>query len=287
MKLGVIGGTGVYQLDGLENPKHLNVETPFGHPSDSLIHAMYEGHDVVFLPRHGKGHRILPSEINHRANIYAMKEAGVEAILSISAVGSLREQYKPGDIVFPDQYIDRTKSSERHTFFGNGIVAHISFADPTCEQLRNQACKIARETAGHEIGVFEGGTYLNMEGPAFSTRAESHMYRQLGCDIIGMTSLAEAKLAREAEICYACMATVTDYDCWREGEEEVSVQTVLKVLADNSARAKTILQHVIRGLLLSPDCSCRHALANAICTERILIPDRTVGQLGVIISKYM
>ena len=291
MKIGVIGGSGLYDLEGLERIEAVSVETPFGKPSDPYMHGVIGGRDVYFLPRHGKGHRIMPSEINHRANIYGFKTLGVDCVISISAVGSLREEYRPRDIVLPDQFFDRTKKSLEHTFFGEGIVAHVGFGEPTCPVLRESIASCATRVleAGaseSDVRVHVGGTYVNMEGPAFSTKAESNIYRQLGCDVIGMTSLPEAKLCREAELCFHSVAMVTDYDCWHESEEDVTVDLVISHLIANSALAKTILQDLIPALPENRSCSCGSALANALLTERNAAPEATKQKLAPIVGKY-
>jgi 5'-methylthioadenosine phosphorylase len=292
MKIGVIGGSGVYELEGLKNVARRKVKTPFGAPSDEYICGKLGGVDVYFLPRHGKGHRILPGEINHRANIYGFKTLGVERILSISAVGSLKQNLRPRDIVLPDQYFDRTKKSLEHTFFGNGIVAHVAFAEPTCTDLRKMIAACARKVIGRDkahknIRVNEGGTYVNMEGPAFSTKAESHSYRKLGFDIIGMTSLGEAKLCREAGICYQAMAMVTDYDCWHKNEASVTLEMVIGNLVANTKLAKEILKELIPRLSEKRKCCCADALKNAIVTNKAVIPVATKKALKAIIGKYI
>ena len=290
MKLGIIGGSGIYQLEGLQKVESVQVETPFGAPSDAFVRGQLGGREVVFLPRHGKGHRLLPSEINHRANIYAFKLLGIERIISVSAVGSLREEYRPRDIVLPSQYYDRTKHALEHTFFGRGLVAHIAFAEPVCPDLRAflfQQIQHALTRRGEtQSRLHNGGTYVCMEGPAFSTRAESRSYRELGGDIIGMTGLPEAKLCREAEICYAAMAMVTDYDCWREGEEHVTVDLIIANLVANSALAKEVLAHLIATLPETRACGCGAALKDALITERSAVPAATKQALAAIVGKY-
>jgi len=291
MKLGILGGSGLYQLEGLTNVREVALDTPFGKPSDAYIHGTLEGTEVFFLPRHARGHRILPSEINHKANIWGFKKLGVEQVLSVSAVGSLREGLRPRDIVLPNQYFDRTKPSLNHTFFGNGIVGHVSFGDPACEALRDAVAETAVEAVsglglGDKVRVVRGGTYVNMEGPAFSTRAESNVYRQLGFDIIGMTSLPEAKLCREAELCYQAMAMVTDYDCWRVSEEEVSVEMIIATLQANVSLAKDILRRLVRRLPATRTCACSQALRTAIMTDWKLIPKATLEALEPLIGKY-
>jgi 5'-methylthioadenosine phosphorylase len=292
MTLGILGGSGLYQIDALEGVEEINIETPFGTPSDAYLKGSIAGTEVIFLPRHGRGHVLLPSEINYRANIFGFKQLGITQLLSVSAVGSLKEEYRPGDVVLPDQYFDRTKASDRHTFFGNGIVAHIAFAEPVCTQLRAQLADIIAKTRDastdhDDVRIHDGGTYVNMEGPAFSTKAESFTYRKLGFDIIGMTSLAEAKLAREAEICYACMAMVTDYDCWRDEGEAVSVEMVLDTLRANSALAKETVVQLAEHLEDSDECPCRSALATAIMTQPDRVPEQRKKELEPLIGKYI
>ncbi|MBI5686461.1 MAG: S-methyl-5'-thioadenosine phosphorylase [Verrucomicrobia bacterium] len=283
MKIGIIGGSGLYDIEGFTQRKEVRVKTPFGAPSDACVTGKLAGRDVVFLPRHGRGHRILPSELNHRANIWAMKKLGVTHIISVSAVGSLQERYKPLDIVLVDQFFDRTKKSLEHTFFGRGIVAHVGFADPLCGGLRSLLANCSRE-AGATVHV--GGTYVNMEGPAFSTRAESNSYRKLGFDVIGMTNLGEAKCSREAEICYQTMAMVTDYDCWKEHEEAVTVEMIIQNLNQNAATAKKIVQMAV-GRIEEKDCSCQHALATAVITGKKLWPPKTKRELAPLLKKYV
>lgn len=292
MKIGVIGGSGFYNMEGLTQIESLEVPTPFGAPSDAIVHGVIAGRDVYFLPRHGRGHRILPSDINHRANIFALKSLGVEIVLSVSAVGSLREHLRPRDLVLPDQYFDRTKQSHGHTFFGDGLVAHVAFGEPACRTLRNTIATCAqtvidRKSPASDVRINVGGTYVCMEGPAFSTKAESNIYRQLGCDVIGMTSLPEAKLCREAELCYQAMAMVTDYDCWHETEEPVSLEMILGHLAANSKLALEILQDLIPTIPETRPCACASALAYAIATDRNSVPDALVKKLGPLVDKYL
>jgi 5'-methylthioadenosine phosphorylase len=292
MKIGIIGGSGVYDLEGLKRVSHKGIKTPFGQPSTEFICGELDGVSVCFLPRHGKGHTILPSEINHRANIYAFKKLGVERVMSVSAVGSLKQNLRPRDMILPDQYFDRTKKSLEHTFFGNGIVAHVSFAEPTCAHLRGMIEASARRViaghAGHRgTRVTNGGTYVNMEGPAFSTKAESHAYRKMGFDVIGMTSLAEAKLCREAEICYQAMAMVTDYDCWHETEESVTLEMIIGNLTANTQLAKEILRDLIPRIPGGRKCDCATALQCAIVTNKAVVPQKTLKALGPIVSKYL
>ena len=283
-KIGIIGGSGLYHIAGFTNQKWMKVKTPFGPPSDEFLTGRLAGRDVVFLPRHGRGHRILPSELNHRANLWAMKKLGVAWIVSVSAVGSLQAKYKPCDIVLPDQFLDRTKRDFEHTFFGRGIVGHIAFADPIAEELRQLLLKTARSL---QARVHDGGTYVNMEGPAFSTRAESATNHQLGYDVIGMTNLGEAKCAREAEIAYATMAMITDYDCWKVDEAHVTVEMVIANLMKNAATAKAIVAKVIPQIPAEPDWPCHSALKNAIMTERKFWPKKIIAELKPIVAKYL
>jgi 5'-methylthioadenosine phosphorylase len=284
-KIGIIGGSGLYQMPELKEVEEVAVETPFGSPSDSFIVGTLEGVRVAFLPRHGRGHRLLPTELPFRANIYAMKLLGVERILSASAVGSLQERYAPLDMVIPDQFFDRTRARAREsTFFGDGIVAHVTFAHPVCGELGDvleSACGAA------DVKTHRGGTYLCMEGPAFSTVAESNVYRAWGMDVIGMTNLQEAKLAREAEICYATLALVTDYDCWHEGHDAVTVEAVIEYLNKNVRNAQVIMREAVRQLQAKPrGCECASALKNAIFTAPDLWPPATRQRLEAIIGKY-
>jgi len=281
--IGIIGGSGMYQIEGLTGATELRVETPWGDPSDVIVRGELAGRTVYFLPRHGRGHRILPTEINHRANIYALRSLGVRWIISVSAVGSLQPQYEPRHIVLPDQFFDRTSRRTEHTFFGNGIVAHIAFAYPTSAPLRGLLADAARETGAV---VHNGGTYVNMDGPAFSTRAESEANRQLGFDVIGMTNLGEAKLAREAEIAFATLSMVTDYDCWRIGEEPVTAQTVIDHLLHNAETAKAILVRVIPRLPTVPDWFEHSALDNALATQKSFWPPETVKKMGVLLERF-
>ena len=282
-EIGIIGGSGLYSMPGLTNVREERVETPFGDPSDAFVLGDLEGRRVAFLARHGRGHRILPSELNFRANIYAMKILGIERILSISAVGSLKEEHKPTDFVIPDQFIDRT-FARVSTFFGEGIVGHVGFGDPVCgtvTQVFEGACK--------EVGVVgkRGGTYVCMEGPQFSTRAESNLYRSWGADVIGMTNLQEAKLAREAEICYATVAMVTDYDCWRAGHDDVTVDQIVAVLHQNAENAAKVVKAAVRGMPGERKCACASALQYAILTDRKAIPDATRQKLALLLDKYL
>jgi 5'-methylthioadenosine phosphorylase len=283
-RIGIIGGSGLYEIEGFTKQKWTKVTTPFGRPSDSFLTGELAGREVVFLPRHARGHRILPGELNHRANIWAMKKLGVAWIISVSAVGSLQAQYKPCDIVLPNQFVDRTKKAAEHTFFGKGIVAHIAFADPICEDLRHLLLLTCRKIGAT---VHDGGTYVNMEGPAFSTRAESISNHKAGFDVIGMTNLGEAKCAREAEIAYATMAMVTDYDCWKVDEEHVTVELVIENLKKNAAQAKRVVVETIPLIPETPTWECHNALRNAIMTDRKLWPAATKAKLKPILEKYL
>jgi 5'-methylthioadenosine phosphorylase len=282
--IGVIGGTGLYGIEGFARQKWVRVKTPFGLPSDRLLTGEFAGRKVVFLPRHGRGHHILPSELNHRANIWAMKKLGVAWIISVSAVGSLQKKYRPCDILLPDQFLDRTKQSSSHTFFGRGLVAHVAFADPICAELRRLLFQAAR---AQKTRVHNGGTYVCMEGPAFSTRAESLANHRAGHDAIGMTNLGEAKCAREAEIAYANMAMITDYDCWSPEEEHVTLDLILQNLQRNAATAQAIIARVIPQIPDKPGCTCHSALKTALFTDRKLWPAKTVKELGPILRKYL
>ena len=298
-RIGIIGGTGLYNIEGFTNQKWVKVKTPFGPPSDDLLTGNLAGRDVVFLPRHGRGHRILPSELNHRANIWAMKKLDVAWIISVSAVGSLQEKYKPCDIVLIDQFFDRTKRGLEHTFFGRGIVAHIAFAHPICGELRQILLKVggrvtrsqtSKDGDSHSSSLrntFDGGTYVNMEGPAFSTRAESLTNHHAGYDVIGMTNLGEAKCAREAEIAYATLAMVTDYDCWKEDEEHVTLEMIIANLHRNADMAKKIVARAIAQIPAKPDWPCHSALKNAILTDKKLWPAKTRKELEPILRMYL
>jgi len=281
--IGIIGGSGLYQMEGVENPTERRVETPFGDPSDAVIGGQMHGRQVYFLPRHGRGHRLLPHELNHRANIYALRSLNVRWIICVTAVGSLQEQYAPRDVLLPSQFFDRTSQRSIHTFFGNGIAAHVGFAEPISTELRNLLATSAR-TLG--IKVHNGGTYVNMDGPAFSTRAESELNRRHGFDVIGMTNLAEAKLAREAEIALATMAMITDYDCWKVDEEPVSAHTVFEHLIANAETAKRILAEVIPQIPAEPNWPEHRALDSALVTDRKLWPASTRGDLAAILGRF-
>ena len=284
-RIGIIGGSGLYQMPELTDVEEVRVDTPFGPPSDAFIVGTLEGERVAFLPRHGRGHRLTPSELPFRANIYALKLLGVERILSASAVGSLQEQYAPLDMVIPDQFFDRTRARAREsTFFGDGIVAHVTFAHPVCGELGDV---LEASCGAAAVKTHRGGTYLCMEGPAFSTKAESNVYRRWGMDVIGMTNLQEAKLAREAEICYATLALVTDYDCWHEGHDAVSVETVVEYLNKNVRNAQIIMREAVARLKERPrGCGCGSALKSAIFTAPELWPEATTKKLEAIIRKY-
>jgi len=285
VNIGIIGGSGLYQMPELQNLRELTIETPFGSPSDAFIIGELEGVTVAFLPRHGRGHKLTPSELPFRANVYAMKLLGVEYILSVSAVGSLQEQYAPTDFVIPDQFFDRTRArAHESTFFGEGIVGHITFADPVCNELGDII-----EASCREVGVttHRGGTYLCMEGPAFSTKAESNVYRLWGMDIIGMTNLQEAKLAREAEIAYATLALVTDYDCWHEGHDDVTVDMVIEYLNKNVRNAQLVLKDAVKRVAAKETPNqYRDAIKNAIFTAPGLWPAETAAKLEAIVGKY-
>jgi len=287
-RIGIIGGSGLYKIEGFKDTKEVEADTPFGKPSDKFILGTFEGREVVFLPRHGVGHRISPSEINYRANIYGMKKLGVDRIISVTACGSLKDELKPLDFVVVHQFVDRTNHARNMTFFDRGIVAHIAFAHPICREL-SELLYDAGYKAGKilKFNIHEGGTYINMEGPVFSTLAESNLYRSWGMDIIGMTNMAEAKLAREAEICYATLAAVTDYDCWHPQYETITIDMVIRNLQKNIENAKKILATVIKELPAERTCACKDALKFAIVTDRKLIPEKTKKDLEVIIGKYI
>jgi 5'-methylthioadenosine phosphorylase len=283
-RIGIIGGSGLYHIEGFTNQKWLKVKTPFGAPSDDFLTGKLAGREVVFLPRHGRGHRVLPSELNHRANIWAMKKLGVAWIISASAVGSLQAKYKPCDLVLVDQFLDRTKRDFEHTFFGRGIVGHIAFAEPIAEELRQLLLKSARALKAR---AHDGGTYVNMEGPAFSTRAESQTNHKLGYDVIGMTNLGEAKCAREAEIAYATIAMITDYDAWKTDEAHVTVEMVIENLRKNAEMAKAIIARTIPQIPVAPGWSCHDALRNAIMTDKKVWPAKTKRELAPLLAKYI
>jgi 5'-methylthioadenosine phosphorylase len=281
--IGIIGGSGLYQMDGFEEISEHKITTPFGDPSDHLVMGQISGRRVCFLPRHGVGHRLLPHEINHQANIWALRSVGVRWIISVTAVGSLREEFAPRDIVVPDQLIDRTGTAAKHTFFGKGIAAHAGFADPYCHELRAITIEAARI---HTPKAHDGGTYLCMNGPTFSTRAEAAMHRMIGADIIGMTNAPEARLCREAEIAAATLALVTDYDCWKIDEAAVEVDAVIQNLNANTAMAKSIIQDVIARVPEKPNSPCHRALDTAIFTDPALWPTQTVADLAPILARH-
>jgi 5'-methylthioadenosine phosphorylase len=283
-RIGIIGGSGLYHIEGFADQKWVAVKTPFGAPSDNFLTGRLAGREVVFLPRHGRGHRILPGELNHRANIYGMKKLGVQWIISVSAVGSLQAKFKPCDIVLIDQFVDRTKKALEHTFFGRGIVAHIAFADPICEELRRILYQSARKLKAR---AHDGGTYVNMEGPAFSTRAESIANHKAGFDVIGMTNLGEARCAREAEIAYATLAMVTDYDCWKVDEAHVTIEMIIANLNKNAEMAKAIVKHAIGRIPREAGWRCHRALKNAIMTDPKLWPAKTKNELKPLLQKYL
>ncbi len=282
-EIGIIGGSGLYSMPGLSEMREVRQQTPFGEPSDAYVLGTLEGRKVAFLARHGRGHRILPTELNFRANVYGFKQLGVERILSMSAVGSLKEEHKPLEFVIPEQFFDRTRHRV-DTFFGNGIVAHIAFAEPVCPQL-SQVVESACKTAG--VNGKRGGIYLNMEGPQFSTKAESNIYRSWGMDVIGMTNLQEAKLAREAEICYVTVAMVTDYDCWHPHHDSVSVDQIVAVLVKNAENAAKVVRETVAAMPAERNCKCNSALAHAILTDRDKIPPETRRNLSLILDKYL
>ncbi len=282
-QIGIIGGSGLYSMPGFEAERETDVETPWGRPSDAYVIGRLEGKEVAFLARHGRGHRLSPSELNFRANIYGFKVLGVERIISLSAVGSLKEEHRPQDFVLPDQFYDRTKSRVS-TFFGEGLVVHISFADPVCPQLFDVLHKACLDAG---VTVKRGGTYLCMEGPQFSTKAESNVYRSWGMDVIGMTNLQEAKLAREAEICYSTVAMVTDYDCWHEDHDAVTVNQILENLLKNAEHACRVVSLAVAAMPAARQCKCGCALSHAIITDRKLVPDATRNKLELLVGKYL
>lgn len=284
MVIGVIGGSGLYEIEGLTDLQEVKIETPFGTPSDAYITGTLAGVKMVFLPRHGRGHRLLPSEVNYRANIYGMKKLGVERIISVSAVGSMKEEIVPGHIVVPDQFFDRTKGIRESTFFGEGVVGHIPFADPICGDLAQSVYEAAGEAGAT---VHKGGTYICIEGPNFSTRAESNIFRSWGVDIIGMTNIPEARLAREAEICYATVALATDYDCWHEEHEDVDIESILEVIKQNVSMARQIIKLAAGKVASERPCNCGQTLEYAIMTDQSLIPDKTKKNLDLLIGKYL
>lgn len=282
--IGVIGGSGLYEMEGLTDLHDVVLDTPFGAPSDSFVTGMLGDAKLVFLPRHGRGHRLLPSEVPYRANIYGMKMLGVQRIISVSAVGSMKEEIVPGHIVIPDQFFDRTMGKRDSTFFGNGVVAHVQFADPVCRDLSAVLAGAAREVGAT---VHEGGTYICIEGPNFSTRAESNIYRSWGVDVIGMTNIPEARLAREAEICYATVALATDYDCWHESHDDVSIEAILAIIRQNVATARGIIKAAVGQLPQKPACACGKALEYAVITDPVRIPPRTLQKLDLLLGRHL
>jgi len=283
-RIGIIGGSGLYKIEGIRNLKELNISTPFGKPSGKFVIGSLEGKEVVFVPRHDVGHRIPPSHINYRANIFGMKKLGVDKIISVGACGSLKEEIKPLDFVIVDQFVDRTNYARDMSFFEKGIVAHIEFSHPVCGDLSRILFEAAKSL---NLTVHSQGTYINMEGPAFSTIAESNLYRSWGMDIIGMTNFAEAKLAREAEICYATLAAVTDYDCWHPQHQSVTIEMIIQNLQKNIDNAKRILRDAVKNISANPRCNCQDALKYAIITDKKLIPAKIRKDLAIIIGKYL
>ena len=281
-EIGIIGGSGLYSMPGFETLEEVHLETPFGRPSDNYVLGKLGGHRVAFLARHGRGHRLSPSELNFRANVYGMKSLGVERIISLSAVGSLKDEHHPLDFVIPDQFFDRTRGRVS-TFFGDGLVAHVSFAHPVCPEL---SLVVADACAATGVNVTRGGTYLCMEGPAFSTKAESLVYRSWGMDVIGMTNLQEAKLAREAEICYVTIAMVTDYDCWHPDHDAVTVNEIITHLVKNAENACKVVAQAVAKIPAARSCQCGSALSHAIITDRKMVPEATRRKLGILIDKY-
>lgn len=282
-EIGIIGGSGLYAMPGFTNQQEVRIETPFGDPSDCLVLGTLEGRRVAFLARHGRGHRILPSELNFRANIYAFRSLGVGRILSVSAVGSLREEHRPTEFVIPDQFIDRT-FHRVSTFFGDGIVGHVAFGDPVCATVAGTAAQACREAG---VTAKSGGVYVCMEGPQFSTRAESNLYRSWGADVIGMTNLQEAKLAREAEICYATIAMVTDYDCWREGHDAVTIDEIVAVLNRNAENAARVVKAAVAAMPAERTCACATAARYAILTRPELVPPATRERVELLFGRYL
>lgn len=281
--IGIIGGSGLYSMAGLTNPREIKVRTPFGEPSEAIVLGTLEGKRVAFLARHGRGHRILPSEINYRANIYAMKLLGVDRIISVSAVGSMQEELRPGEFLVPDQFVDRTYRRVA-TFFGDGVVAHVSFAHPTCAQV---SAALADASVHCGVKVHRRGTYICMEGPQFSTLAEANMHRQLHFDVIGMTNATEAKLAREAELCYSSISMITDYDCWHPEHESVTASQIIAILNQNAENAQRVLREAVRALPGERTCKCGSALKHALVTDMKLVPAATKRRLAAILAKYI
>ena len=281
-EIGVIGGSGLYAMPGFEAEEEVRLDTPWGEPSDAYVVGRMGGREVAFLARHGRGHRLMPSELNFRANIFGMKKLGVERIISLSAVGSLKEEHKPLDFLIPDQFFDRTRG-RASTFFGEGLVAHVSFAHPVCPRMSGVVAEACRRSG---VPVTEGGTYLCMEGPAFSTVAESNVYRRWGMDVIGMTNLQEAKLAREAEICYVTVAMVTDYDCWHPEHDAVTVSDIISHLRRNAENAAKVVAAAVAAMPAERDCNCGQALAHALITDRAAVPRETIEKLEPLVGKY-
>lgn len=283
MKIGVLGGSGLYEIDGLQDVQEVGLATPFGAPSDVFITGTLHGVELVFLPRHGRGHKLTPSEINYRANIWGMKSLGVTHVVAVSAVGSMKEEIEPGDFVLIDQFIDRTRH-RKDTFFGEGVVAHVMFGDPICESVRGA---LIAATKKGDIKVHDGGTYLCMEGPQFSTRAESNLYRSWGVDVIGMTNLTEAKLAREAELCYATLAMATDYDCWHDSHDEVTVDAIIAIMKSNVEHAREVISAMVSEIAKLPACGHQDALANALLTDPAVIGEDARTRLDLIIGRHL
>jgi len=281
-EIGIIGGSGLYSMPGFSEVHEQSLKTPFGAPSDAYVLGTLEGRKVAFLSRHGRGHRFMPTEINYRANIHGMKQLGVERVISLSAVGSLKEEHRPLDFVIPDQFIDRTRH-RIDTFFGDGLVAHVGFGHPVCEDTAKVAADACKRAG---VNAKSGGTYLNMEGPQFSTKAESNLYRSWGLDVIGMTNLTEARLAREAELCYVTVAMVTDYDCWHEEHDHVSVDQIVAVLLKNAEHACTVVRHAVAAMPKTRACKCGAALKNAIITQKDAVPAATLERLRLLVGKY-
>jgi 5'-methylthioadenosine phosphorylase len=281
-EIGIIGGSGLYSMPGFSDVREVSLETPFGAPSDAYVVGTLEGRKVAFLSRHGRGHRFMPTEINYRANIHGMKQLGVERVLSLSAVGSLKEEHHPLDFVIPHQFVDRTRHRV-DPFFGNGLVVHVGLADPVCAETAHVAAGACRQAG---VNVKSGGTYLNMDGPQFSTKAESNLYRSWGLDVIGMTNFTEARLAREAELCYATVAMVTDYDCWHPEHDHVSVEQIVAVLLKNAEHACTVVRHAVAAMPSERSCKCGSALKNAIITQKNVVPPATLERLRLLVGKY-
>jgi 5'-methylthioadenosine phosphorylase len=281
-EIGIIGGSGLYSMPGFSDVHEVSLETPFGAPSDPYVLGTLAGRKVAFLSRHGRGHRFMPTEINYRANIYGFKQLGVERVLSLSAVGSLKEEHHPMDFVVPNQFIDRTRH-RIDTFFGDGLVVHIGFGEPVCGEVASVAVNACRRAG---VNVKSSGTYLNMEGPQFSTKAESNLYRSWGLDVIGMTNLTEARLAREAELCYATVAMVTDYDCWHETHDSVSVDQIVAVLLKNAEHASSVVREAVAAMPKTSGCKCGSALRNAILTRKDTVPAETLDRLRLLVGKY-